>query len=71
MTTINTKYGKILYAARRSAGLTQIDLFIRSGVRDKLISAYENGHTVPSVEKFEKLLNACGFEMKIVKKCEQ
>lgn len=44
--------------ARLAAGLTQLDLAARSGVRQPNIAAYENGKRTPSASMVERLLDA-------------
>ena len=56
-------YGSLLLEARRSRGLTQVELAEVSGVEQANISAIERGHRVPSVSTFHRLLHACGYEL--------
>lgn len=47
-----------IWDARLAAGLTQLDLAARSGVRQPNIAAYENGKRAPSASMVERLLDA-------------
>lgn len=51
--------------ARRSAGLTQVELAERSGVTQSVISAYEAGRREPSVPMLERLVEATGHRLEL------
>jgi transcriptional regulator with XRE-family HTH domain len=54
--------GRILRNARRSVGVTQHELSIRTGVAAPAISRIENGRESPSFERFTALMTGLGFE---------
>ena len=62
------RYGDILRECRTAAGLSQTDLTVRAGVGKCAVWYYESGRQMPSAAAFEKLINGCGYEMRIVKK---
>lgn len=51
--------------ARRAAGLTQRELAARSGVPQSAIARIERGHQDPRAGTLERLLAACGFELRL------
>jgi transcriptional regulator with XRE-family HTH domain len=51
--------------ARRAAGLTQRELSRRTGVPQSAIARIERGQQVPRADTLEKLLRACGFELRL------
>jgi transcriptional regulator with XRE-family HTH domain len=51
--------------ARRAAGLSQRELSRRTGVPQSAIARIERGQQVPRADTFEKLLKACGFELRM------
>lgn len=51
--------------ARRAAGLSQRELSRRTGVPQSAIARIERGQQVPRVDTLEKLLKACGFELRL------
>jgi len=51
--------------ARRAAGLSQRQLAERSGVPQSAIARIEGGSQVPRTDTLQRLLEACGFEMRI------
>lgn len=51
--------------ARRRAQLTQTELAERAGTSQPAIARYESGETVPSLPTLERLLRACGLELKL------
>lgn len=57
--------GDLLRLARVKAGLTQIELGVRAGVAQTLISAYENGHRQPTLPTLMRLLEAAGLELRM------
>ncbi len=51
--------------ARRAAGLSQRELSRLSGVAQSAIARVERGQQVPRTDTLEKLLAACGFELRL------
>jgi transcriptional regulator with XRE-family HTH domain len=51
--------------ARRAAGLSQRELSRRTGVPQSAIARIERGLQVPRADTLEKLLEACGFELRL------
>lgn len=51
--------------ARRAAGLSQRGLAARSGVPQPAIARIERGHQDPRADTLERLLAACGFELRL------
>src|SRR5688572_16224811 len=51
--------------ARRAAGLSQRELSRRSGVPQAAIARIERGLQVPRADTLERLLKACGFELRL------
>jgi len=52
-----------LNGARRSAGLTQRQLAVRSGVPQPTIARIEAGKQMPRADTLDRLLRACGWEL--------
>ena len=57
----------LIARARAAAGLTQAALARRSGEPQSVISAYERGRRQPSVAAFQRLIEASGFQLIIVR----
>src|SRR6266545_8303803 len=55
--------GTLLRQARKRAGLSQVDLAVRAGVTQSVISAYESGQRQPSIPALARLVDAAGFEL--------
>lgn len=53
---------------RKEENITQKELAKLSGKRQQTISKIERKETVPTITAFNNLLNALGYELKIVKK---
>ncbi len=51
-----------LKEARQREGMSQLDLFIKSGIWPSRISNIENGHWIPFETERLKLANALGVE---------
>lgn len=51
--------------ARRAAGISQRELARRSGVPQPAIARIEKGKQVPRCDTVVKLLDACGFELRL------
>jgi len=54
-----------LNQARRASGFSQRELAKRSGVPQSAIARIERGHQVPRADTLERLLKACGFELRL------
>jgi predicted nucleotidyltransferase len=57
--------GDVLRAARRRAGLSQVQLGQAAGVSQSVVSAYESGARQPSVPMLERLVGATGFDLEL------
>lgn len=55
-------------AARRGAGLTQRQLAAVTGIPQSAIARIERGHQVPRADTLQRLLDACGFELRLAPK---
>jgi len=55
--------GELLREARRRAGLSQVDLAVRAGVAQSVISAYESGRRQPAIPTLAALIGATGHEL--------
>jgi transcriptional regulator with XRE-family HTH domain len=53
----------ILRTPRRRAGLTLRQLAARAGTSHATLAAYEAGRKAPTVDTFERVLRAAGYEM--------
>lgn len=51
--------------ARRAAGVSQRELSRRTGVPQSAIARIEGGRQMPRADTLEKLLKACGFELRL------
>ena len=51
--------------SRRAAGLSQRELSRRTGVPQPAIARIERGQQVPRADTLERLLKACGFELRL------
>lgn len=51
--------------ARRAAGLSQRELARRAGVPQSAIARIERGLQVPRTDTLERILKACGFELRM------
>lgn len=51
--------------ARRGAGISQRELSGRTGVPQSAIARIERGRQVPRADTLDKLLEACGFELRL------
>lgn len=56
-----------LRRARRAHGLTQAELARAAGTSQATISAYESGRKAPSAPTLDRLLAACGAELRVVR----
>jgi uncharacterized protein len=57
--------GALLRRARLDAGLSQVELAVRAGVTQSVISAYESGHRQPALPTLAALVDAAGYELAI------
>lgn len=57
-----------MIALRKEENVTQKDLARLSGKTQQIISKIERKETIPTITAFNNLLNALGYELKIVKK---
>ncbi len=55
--------GDFLRQVRLSRGLTQVELAETAGISQPNLSAYENGHRVPTADTLNRLVVACGYEL--------
>lgn len=62
-----SKYSETLRACRKFAGLTQSQLGERLYLLPSSISQWERDLNIPSVENYERILNACGFGIEVVR----
>jgi transcriptional regulator with XRE-family HTH domain len=58
-----------LNQARHAAGLSQRELSRRSGVAQSAVARIERGQQVPRTDTLERLLAACGFELRLGPYC--
>lgn len=54
-----------LHRARSAAGLTQTQLAARAGTSQPAVNRYERGFALPSIPTLERLLRACGLELRL------
>lgn len=52
--------------ARRRAGLTQRELAQRAHTAQPAIARYERGRAVPDIATLARIVEACGFELRLV-----
>jgi predicted nucleotidyltransferase/DNA-binding XRE family transcriptional regulator len=55
----------VLRAARKRAGLSQVELADRAGITQSVISAYESGRRQPSLPTLAGLIEAAGYELEV------
>lgn len=65
-----TDAGQIINMCRRSVKWSMMKLSVESSVSQSTILEIEHGRRGCRVETFEKLLDAMGYEMEILKKDE-
>ena len=56
---------RVLRYARRRAGLPQRQLAARARVAQPMIARIESGASVPRVDTFDRLLEACGMGLEV------
>jgi uncharacterized protein len=66
MSQVEDIAGRLLREARMSAGLTQVELAVRAGVAQSVISAYESGRRQPSLPTLATLVAASGMDLTYV-----
>lgn len=54
----------LIREARHSAGLTMAELAERAGTSKPTVSRYENGLVDPRADTLDRLLRACGYELR-------
>lgn len=54
-------YGAFIKQARRSRGLTQVELARIVGIEQPNLSAYENDRQMPSADALNRILVGCGY----------
>lgn len=57
--------GVAIRAARRAAGLTQLEVAIRAGTSQTAVAAYENGRKAPNSATLERLASAMGTVLRV------
>lgn len=62
------RYDKLLRSCRTKAGLTQRQLAKKAGISIVSVYNYENYKTIPTLDRIEAFLNACGFELEVREK---
>jgi transcriptional regulator with XRE-family HTH domain len=55
----------VVQEARRRAGLSQRELAARARTSQAAIARIERGRQVPSLETLDRLLRACGLELRL------
>jgi len=60
-----TSAAGILSDARLRAGISQRELAVRAGTSPSAIANYETGKKDPSLTTLERLIEACGMELRI------
>jgi transcriptional regulator with XRE-family HTH domain len=60
------EFDALIHDARRSAGLTQMELATRAGTAQPAVAAYESGARTPNLGTLERLLDACGYDVELL-----
>lgn len=55
----------LIREARRRAGLTQAALAAKAGTSQPTVAKYERGRALPDVATLSRLIEACGFELRM------
>ena len=63
--------GTILKNARINIGLTQKELAEKLSLSDTTISSYERGNSQPDFEMIIKILDLCGYKLRLFDKNEK
>jgi transcriptional regulator with XRE-family HTH domain len=58
--------GQFIREARRRAGLSQQDLGQRAGIHQPAIARWESGRAEPSLATVDRLVRACGLELRLM-----
>ena len=58
---IYRRFGMVLRARRKAAGMSQTELAVRAGLSSSFVSRMENGLRGPTVETVVELANALGM----------
>ena len=56
----------MLREVRERSGLAQVELARRAGIPASVLSAYERGHRQPGADVFLRIIEAAGFETRLV-----
>ena len=62
---METMLGSVIRQARKRAGLTRSELSKRAGTSRSAITRYEAGHATPMLETARRLVETCGFDLRI------
>lgn len=62
---METMLGSAILQARKRAGLTRPELSKRAGMSLSAITRYEAGHANPMLETARRLVEACGFGLRV------
>jgi len=57
----------LIATARQAAGLSQAALASRAHTSQQTVASYERGRKQPEAETLERLLQACGFELRLAR----
>ena len=63
VTAVDTRAGRLLREARKRAGLSQVELALRAGITQSVVSAYESGRRQPSLPTLMDLVRATGMDL--------
>ena len=62
----STELGAAVRAARKSRGLTQVELAVQAGVARAWLAKFEAGHPTASIEQVFRTLRALGLGLDVV-----
>ena len=57
--------GKRLRELRKSEGMSQVEVSVKSSIAQGNISDIENGKNVPSIEVASRIADAIGYELRV------
>jgi transcriptional regulator with XRE-family HTH domain len=57
---------RVIRQARRSAGMTQLELASRAGTAQSAVAAYESGARTPTLATVERLCDACEHDLELL-----
>jgi transcriptional regulator with XRE-family HTH domain len=60
------EFDALIHDARRSAGITQLELATRAGTAQPAVAAYESGARTPNLATLKRLLNACEYDVELL-----